>query len=61
MRIVLSILISALFLVTATRQAAAQQQASAQKRSKQQDYLRARGACLEGNRIFREVGRCITE
>lgn len=30
------------------QQAQAQQQASAQKSSKQQDYLRARGACLEG-------------
>jgi hypothetical protein len=30
------------------QQAQAQQQASAQKSAKQQDYLRARGACLEG-------------
>ena len=30
------------------QQAQAQQQASTQKSSKQQDYLRARGACLEG-------------
>jgi len=30
------------------QQAQAQQQASSQKSAKQQDYLRARGACLEG-------------
>ena len=30
------------------QQAQAQQQATAQKSTKQQDYLRARGACLEG-------------